>query len=134
MIQVMMFSSTNCVYCDVAKETFASMGTQFKSLEVRMRMLVTSGDVKFQKLLKWGFCSAMMIMLSWHMKNTAKLYGDALVWTVVFIHWLGLFELVFRILSWLDWPYLFDWLTEWMNLIYHLSKILYLIFDLSWSD
>ena len=32
-----MFSSTNCVYCDVAKETFASMGTQFKSLEVRIK-------------------------------------------------------------------------------------------------
>merc|ERR1712037_938489 len=37
--KVMMFSSTNCVYCDVAKETFTSMGTQFKSLEVRMGML-----------------------------------------------------------------------------------------------
>ena len=36
-IKVMMFSSTNCVYCDVAKETFASMGTQFKSLEVRIK-------------------------------------------------------------------------------------------------
>merc|ERR1719367_2632724 len=32
--KVMMFSSTNCGYCDVAKETFASLGTQFKSLEV----------------------------------------------------------------------------------------------------
>ena len=28
-------------------------------------------------------------------KNTAKLYGDALVWTVVFIDWLDLFELVY---------------------------------------
>merc|ERR1711963_1232303 len=32
--KVMMFSSTNCSYCDIAKETFQSMGTQFKSLEV----------------------------------------------------------------------------------------------------
>ena len=37
--QVMMFSSTNCSYCDIAKETFQSMGTQFKSLEVRQDML-----------------------------------------------------------------------------------------------
>ena len=35
----MMFSSTNCSYCDIAKETFQSMGTQFKSLEVRKDML-----------------------------------------------------------------------------------------------
>ena len=27
-------------------------------------------------------------------KNTAKLYGDALVWTAEFIDWLDLFELV----------------------------------------
>merc|ERR1712012_111301 len=32
--KVMMFSSTTCSYCDIAKETFQSMGTQFKSLEV----------------------------------------------------------------------------------------------------
>ena len=37
--QVMMFSSTNCSYCDIAKETFQSMGTQFKSLEVRKDLL-----------------------------------------------------------------------------------------------
>ena len=35
----MMFSSTNCSYCDIAKETFQAMGTQFKSLEVRKDML-----------------------------------------------------------------------------------------------
>ena len=39
-LNALMFSSTNCVYCDVAKETFASMGTQFKSLEVRKKILV----------------------------------------------------------------------------------------------
>ena len=32
-------------------------------------------------------------------KNTAKLYGDALVWTAVFFDWLYLFELEF----WVDW-------------------------------
>ena len=29
------------------------------------------------------------------LKNTAKLYGDALVWTTEFIDWLDLFELVY---------------------------------------
>ena len=49
LIQVMMFSSTNCVYCDVAKETFTSMGTQFKSLEVRMGMLFDWNDEKHEQ-------------------------------------------------------------------------------------
>ena len=50
-----MFSSTNCVYCDVAKETFASMGTQFKSLEVRIkkkRILVITKMTNWRERMK----------------------------------------------------------------------------------
>ena len=35
------------------------------------------------------------LLLNIELKNTAKLYGDALVWTIVFIDWLDLFELVY---------------------------------------
>ena len=32
--RVMMFSSTNCDYCDVAKKTFDSLGTSYNTLEI----------------------------------------------------------------------------------------------------
>ena len=47
-------------------------------------------------------------------KNTAKLYGDALVWTVAFIDWLDLFELVYETFELIGLT-LFIWLIDWMD-------------------
>ena len=43
---------------------------------------------------KQGQGSSQILYLSNSPKNTAKLYGDALVWSAVFIDWLDWFELV----------------------------------------
>ena len=47
-------------------------------------------------------------------KNTAKLYGDALVWTIVFIDCLDLFELIYYTFELIGLT-LFNWLIEWMD-------------------
>ena len=67
-------------------------------------------------------------------KNTAMLYGDALVWTAVLIDWLDLFELVYQSFELIGLTIiilLIGWLNE-SNISY--VKVLYLIFDLGWSD
>ena len=73
-------------------------------------------------------------------KNPAKLYDDALVWSAVFIDWLDWFELIYELIGltlsiWffdgMDLVHLIDWLTEWLNPIYHIRRcmpnILYLM-------
>ena len=62
-------------------------------------------------------------------KNTAKLYGDALVWTIVFIViriiWIGLLDFW---VDWIDLVYSIDWLNGWIRyIICPKSYISYLI-------
>ena len=65
------------------------------------------------------------IIIGW--KNTAKLHGDALVWSAVFIEWLDLFELIYELIGltcsfdfltkWILFIWLIDWMNEWIQYI-----------------
>ena len=69
-------------------------------------------------------------------KNTAKLYGDALVWTVVFIDCLDLFELIYYTFELIGLT-LFNWLIEWMdesNISFVQNLISHTWFKLVWLN